>query len=144
MKTFCAKNCTRVVNITAKTWTPRTDRLTGVKSLAHVPKEEFSSSTILLANDINDGKITNDHEKEITTSIVSPKEGATIDKWWDDEGGALEVNKARKNSSKIFSPVAQKFVEIPYDSWSGCPQKDQNNILRQVSIGFVRISGKKS
>ena len=56
----------------------------------------------------------------------------SLEKWWDEEGGTLEVQKAKKDSSKIFSPLAQKYIEVPYDSWTGSPLKDHNNILRYM------------
>ena len=69
-------------------------------------------------------------ETSSAQSTVRHEEKHEIEKWWDEDGGTVEVKEARKNSSMVFSHATQKFVEVPYDSWTGSPLKDRNNALR--------------
>ena len=132
------RNCGQIASLR----TLKSERLSwGAKHFENVLREEFSSKATSVdpASNKKDDAILNtaDHhpiENKIPTSVASSKNVAEIQKWWDDEGGMMEVEKAKKNSSAIFSPKAQKFVDIPYDSWTGCPQKDQNHALRYVLI----------
>ena len=132
------RNCGQIASLR----TLKSERLSwGAKHFENVLREEFSSKATSVdpASNKKDDAILNtaDHhpiENKIPTSVASSKNEAEIQKWWDDEGGMMEVEKAKKNSSAIFSPKAQKFVDIPYDSWTGCPQKDQNHALRYVLI----------
>jgi len=53
-----------------------------------------------------------------------------IEKWWEPEGGTI-VERRRENVSSVFDNSTKSWVEVPYDSWSGSPEKDLYNIRQQ-------------
>jgi len=78
----------------------------------------------------NDGDSTKNKELD----VKSEDNVKVIPKWWDEEGGTLEVKERKKNTSTIFVPSLQRWVEVPYESWTGSPTMDRANIVRQEKL----------
>jgi len=99
---------------------------------------------------VNDGKslvttddVSADSQKRQLSTASSPSEAELEKKddkdeymvrWWDEEGGEVLIKKPRQNSTMVFSPSIQKYVEVPYESWTGSPLKDYQNMHRQEKV----------
>ena len=53
-----------------------------------------------------------------------------IEKWWEEEGGTIVTKRRKDDVSTAYCPRSQRFVEVPFDSWTGSPEKDIRNAQR--------------
>ena len=74
-----------------------------------------------------DGVSTENKELDVRGKDDNVK---VIPKWWDEEGGAIVVKEKKKNTSVMYVESLQKYIEVPYESWTGSPTRDSADIVR--------------